>query len=160
VLQLLFTISVEKYVINGEFAMSNDDDFEIKILNEEPKAATPQSSKSQAPAPIPQKAAALARRAWESDGRKQLTNKAKDGAGKVLAKGNQVIQEKVVEAAQQQAREQLAATQEKLRQTDWKAAAQQGAAGGLRWLSRQINQLAQRFNATEKPPPHDDGSNK
>jgi hypothetical protein len=36
----------------------------------------------------------------------------------VLAKGNQVIREKVVEAAQEQAREQLAATQEKLRLND------------------------------------------
>lgn len=143
--------------------MTNDD-FEIKILNEEPKPAPPQSPSPkpqspspipQSPSPIPQKAAEIARRAWDSDGRKQLTGKAKAGAGKVLAKGNRVIQEKVVEAAQEQAREQLAATQEKLRQTDWKVVAQQGAIGGLRWLSQQFDRLANRFTPAEKSPPGD-----
>jgi hypothetical protein len=136
--------------------MTNDDDFEIKILNEDP-AVSPQSPapKPQSPSPIPQKVANAAHRAWESDGRKQLTDKAKAGVGKVLAKGNQVIQKKVVAAAQEQAHEQLAAMQEKLRQTDWKATAQQGTVNGLRWLGQQFDRLANRFTPVEKQPSSD-----
>ncbi|MFO7537354.1 MAG: hypothetical protein R6X32_04755 [Chloroflexota bacterium] len=139
--------------------MTNDDDFEIKILNEDPHPSPkPQPPSPKPQNPISQKVAEAARRAWESDQRKQLTKRAKAEADKVVAKGNQVVQEKVVEAARQQTRARLDATQEKLRQTDWKVVAQTGAAGGLHWLSRQVNRLANRFTPAEKEPPPADSA--
>ena len=42
------------------------------------------------------------------------------------------------------------AVEERLRQVDWKAEATKGAEGGLRWLSKRLEALAERMRADEK----------
>lgn len=100
---------------------------------------------------VSETAVAAAQKAWQSDARKKVTGTIRQGA----AKGVHAVQDKVAQTAEEQARAQTAALQNKLRETDWKHEAQTGAARGLRWLSQQLANLSQRFAPAEKSPPSD-----
>jgi hypothetical protein len=90
-----------------------------------------------------------ARQAWESAARRKATQK----LGEITDKGVRAVGTRVAETAEQQTRQRATAVQERLRTTDWRQATKQGAVQGLRWLSRRLEQLAQRLTPTEKQPP-------
>jgi hypothetical protein len=103
--------------------------------------------------PLAQRAAetavAATQQAWQSETRKKATSKLSAGA----AKSAQFVQEKVAAAAAQQARTQMAATQERLRRADWKQLLQNKTAAALRWSSARLQNLAARISApVEKSP--------
>lgn len=148
------------------------DEVEIKILNEDPAEERPfrpevgdeeglgqraKSAAGKAGKAAGSAVAGVARKAWQSEGRKKVTGAAGRGVKKAAAKGGQVVQEAVVEraarAAEEEARQQVTAVRQRARETDWKQAAQSGAVRSLRWLSHKLDKLAGRFTPQEKSPP-------
>lgn len=101
-----------------------------------------------------------AQKGWDSEARKTVTGAVKKGAQKgataVAAKSADLVHEHLVKAAEEQARQQKAHLETRLRETDWKAEAGKGAAATLRWASRQVDRLTQRLADT---PPTDDHQN-
>lgn len=65
------------------------------------------------------------------------------------------MRDKVSETIQTQAKATADAVEAKLREVDWKSEAQKGAEGGLRWLSRQLEHIAERLRPddVDTPPP-------
>lgn len=99
---------------------------------------------------VKDQAASAAKQVWDSDLRKKATGGLKKGATAVAAKGQQVVQDHMVKAAEEKARQQTEALKTKIRETDWQAEAKQGTAKGLRWLSEQLSKLAERFTPKEE----------
>ena len=60
----------------------------------------------------------------------------------------EAVRDKVSETIQAQATAD--AVEERLRQVDWKAEATKGAEGGLRWLSKRLEVLAERLRGDSK----------
>lgn len=94
---------------------------------------------------VKKQAANVAKQAWNSDLRKKATRGMKHGVTAVAAKSQKVVQERMVKAAEEQARQQTEAIKTKIRETDWQHEAKQGTANGLRWLSAKLSKLAERF---------------
>ncbi len=95
---------------------------------------------------VTETAVSTAKKAWQSDARKKVTNEVKRGASTVAGKTARVVQDKMVKTAEEQAKAQYEAMQTRVRETDWKHEAQSGTARGLRWLSQKFAELAERFN--------------
>lgn len=92
-----------------------------------------------------------AKKAWNTHARRKVTRGVKRGATAVAAKGTKLVQDKVVAAAERQAREQAAAVQTRIKETDWKAEAQNGAVKALQWLSAGLSNLAARLTPAKAP---------
>lgn len=98
-----------------------------------------------------------ARRLWRTDARRKVTRGLGRGVSAAAAKSSRLVQDKVVQAAEQQAREQAAAARTRLQETDWQTEVRSGTARALRWLSRRLGSLAARINRQKEPPA--DGTN-
>ncbi len=136
--------------------MSEEKDYlkiEIPVEEEETPFA-PEQPQPTTMDTVKKQAANAAKQAWDSDLRKKATKGMKRGAatvaGTVAAKSQKVVQERMVKAAEEQARQQTEALKTKIRETDWQHEAKQGAANGLRWLSARLSKLAERFTLKEK----------
>lgn len=106
-----------------------------------------------------------AREQAEAAGR-QVAGAAKDIAGKVTDKlaasaadvtsrTAEAAKDKVGEVLQEQSKAIADAVEQRVREIDWKAEAQKGAEGGLRWLSQRMTELADRLKdqpASENEP--------
>jgi hypothetical protein len=105
-------------------------------------------------------AAQAAQKGWDSQARKSVTGAVKKGAQKgvtaVAAKSADLLHEHLVKAAEEQARQQAAHMQTRLRETDWKAEAGKGASAALRWASQQVEQLSGRINTPSPAPNQND----
>ena len=121
---------------------------EIPVEDETP--FVPEQPQPTAADAVKAQAANVAQQVWDSELRKKATRGMKRGATKVAAKGQQMIQERMVQAAEQQARQQTEAIKTKIKETDWQHEAKQGTANGLRWLSAQLSKLAKRFTPKEE----------
>lgn len=99
---------------------------------------------------VTQQVSDTARQAWESETRRKVTDKVRDGASTVANKSGQFVRDKVSEAAERQARATVTAVQTRIKETDWKEEARHGTVRGLQWLSQQLARLADRFTPTEK----------
>lgn len=136
-------MSEEKEYLKVEIPV---EEAETPFVPEQPGPSAAETVKNQA--------ATVAKQAWDSDLRKSATRGMKRGAaavaGTVAAKGQQVVQERMVKAAEEQARQQTEALKTKIRETDWQHEAKQGTANGLRWLSARLAKLAERFNPKEE----------
>ncbi|HRQ39292.1 MAG TPA: hypothetical protein PLD25_15400 [Chloroflexota bacterium] len=101
-----------------------------------------------------------AQKGWDSEARKSVTGTVKKGAQKgvtaVAAKSADMVHEHLIKTAEEQARQQKAQLETRLRETDWKAEAGKGASATLRWTSQQIGRLAQRLAANTPPDDHQD----
>lgn len=122
----------------------------IEIPVEDDSPFVPEQSRTAVDA-IKSQAAKTAKRAWHSNLRKKAAGGMKRGAAAVAVKSQKVVQERMVKAAEQQARRQTEALKTKLRETDWQQEARQGSANGLRWLSAKLAKLAERFTPQETP---------
>jgi hypothetical protein len=87
-----------------------------------------------------------AQRAWESDTRRKITDKVNKEFDARAAKGTQYLRDKIAETAETQTREQVTAVQSKLREVDWQTEARTGISTGLKWLSKQVQDLSERVN--------------
>ena len=127
---------------------------EISVEDETPYVA--EQPKPTAVDAVKNQAANAAKQAWDSDLRKKATGGMKRGAtavaGTVAAKSQKVVQERMVKAAEEQARAQTEAIKTKIKETDWQHEAKQGTANGLRWLSEQLSKLAERFTTPQADP--------
>ena len=99
---------------------------------------------------VTQQVSGTVRQAWESETRRKVTDKVRDGASTVANKSGQFVRDKVSEATERQARATVTAVQTRIKETDWKEEARQGTVRGLQWLSQQLARLADRFTPTEK----------
>ncbi|WP_420629252.1 hypothetical protein [Candidatus Leptofilum sp.] len=126
---------------NGYLKIEVPVEEETPFVPEQPQPNTADAVKTQA--------ANAAKKAWDSELRKKATRGVKRGATAVAAKSQQVVQERMVKAAEEQARQQTEAIKTKIRETDWQHEAKQGTAKGLRWLSTQLSKLAERFTPKE-----------
>ncbi|MFZ1400840.1 MAG: hypothetical protein WAS33_28310 [Candidatus Promineifilaceae bacterium] len=131
--------------------MSDEKNYlKVEIPGEEETPFVPEQPQPTAADAVKTQAAAVAKQAWDSDLRKKATRGMKRGAATVAAKGQQVVQDRMVKAAEQQARQQTEAIKTKIKETDWQHEAKQGTANGLRWLSAQFAKLAERFTPKEE----------
>ncbi|MCB8947556.1 MAG: hypothetical protein H6653_06010 [Ardenticatenaceae bacterium] len=121
----------------------------VEIPVEEETPFVPEQPKETAVDAVKSQASKAAKQAWDSELRKKATRGMKKGATAVAAKSQQVVQERMVKAAEEQARQQTEAIKTKIRETDWQYEAKQGTAKGLRWLSAQLTKLAERFTPQE-----------
>ena len=135
----------------------NNEDVEIKILTEEAAPLVPENPpkrglKDKAAASTQharEQATAAAKKAWHSETRKKVTRRLGRGAKRVVKKGSQTMTDVVVRTAERQARKRATAVQERLKETDWKEVSKEGAATGLRWLSRKLSDLATHFTPSK-----------
>jgi hypothetical protein len=65
----------------------------------------------------------------------------------VTSRGAEAVRDKVGEAVQAQSKATADAIETRLREIDWKDEAQKGAEGGLRWLSKRLEELAEKLRA-------------
>lgn len=95
----------------------------------------------------------------------KLAGVVKDTAGKVTAKVSETtaeaagrsaeaVRDKVSETIQAQSKATADAVEERLRSIDWKGEAQKSAESGLRWLSRRLDEVAERLHAGEADKPN------
>lgn len=72
----------------------------------------------------------------------KLTQKIADSAAEVTSRSAEAAREKMGEMIQAQSKATADAIESRLREVDWKHEAQKGAEGGLRWLSKRLDDLA------------------
>lgn len=65
----------------------------------------------------------------------------------VTSRSADAVRDKVGEAVQAQSKATADAIETRLREIDWNGEAQKGAEGGLRWLSRRLEEAAERLRA-------------
>lgn len=88
----------------------------------------------------------------------KVTTKVSDTTAQAANRSAEVVRDKVSETIQSQSKATADAVEERLRSIDWKGEAQKGAEGSLRWLSRRLEEVAERLHAEEpdKPKPPSD----
>ncbi len=84
------------------------------------------------------------------DSTAKVTHKIADATAETANRTAEAVRDKVTETVQAQAKATADAVEERLRQVDWKVEATKGAEGGLRWLSKRLEALAERMRADEK----------
>jgi len=80
----------------------------------------------------------------------RVTQKIADTTADAASRSAEAVREKVSEAIQEQTKATADAVEARLREIDWKAEAQKGAEGSLRWLSKRLEALAERLRADEE----------
>ena len=78
---------------------------------------------------------------------KRQAHKIAGGTAGVTSRGAEAERDKVGEAVQAQSKATADAIEARLREIDWKDEAQKGAEGGLRWLSKRLEELAEKLRA-------------
>lgn len=68
----------------------------------------------------------------------------------VTSRSAEAVRDKVGETIQAQSKATADAVEARLREIDWKGEAQKGAEGGLRWLSRRLEDIAEKLKSEEK----------
>ena len=98
-------------------------------------------------------------KAWNSDAGRAAAKKLQE----VSDRGIRYVGTRMADAAEDQAKQTATAVQERIKETDWQAEAKVGLVGGLKWLSDQVSDLAERVGSgdpKEKSPTDLDQSNK
>lgn len=131
----------------GYFMTEEQEPIKIVIEEEEPtfRPERPNPELKEAAGQLGQVIQQTAKQAWESETRKKVTSEVQKGVTAVSNKGYELVRDKVVKTAEQQAREQVTAMQTRLRETDWKQKAKAGTAQGLKWLSEKLADLAEKI---------------
>ncbi len=75
----------------------------------------------------------------------RVTHKIADTTAEAASRSAEAVRDKVGETIQAQAKATADAVEARLREVDWKAEAQKGAEGSLRWLSKRLEELAERM---------------
>ena len=109
------------------------------------------------------KAAVVAKVAAEKAWKSEAGRKAAKKLQQVSDRGIRYVGTRMADTAEQQAKQTTAAMQDRLRETDWQEEAKVGLVGGLKWLSAQVSELAERVGPgepKEKSPTDLDQSSK
>lgn len=85
----------------------------------------------------------------------KVTAKVADTTTEAANRSAEAVRDKISETLQAQTKATADAVEQRIRDIDWKGEAQKGAEGGLRWLSRRLDGLAERLNPEDgqKPDP-------
>lgn len=67
----------------------------------------------------------------------------------VTSRSAEAVRDKVGETIQAQSKATADAVEARLREIDWKGEAQKGAEGGLRWLGKRLEDLAEKLRSDE-----------
>ena len=132
--------------------MKLEDPIKLEIPMEEETPFVPEPSKKSVTAAAGQAVTGAARKAWESDTRRNVTRKVGEGLNTAVNKSAKAVSQKAAEAAERQAQERAAAVRTRIQETDWQQEAKNGLATGLTWLSEQLAILATKVLPNEKPP--------
>ncbi len=92
------------------------------------------------------------------DSASRVAHKIADTTAEATSRGAEAVRDKVSETIQAQSKATVDAVEARLREVDWKAEAQKGAEGGLRWLSERLGALAEKLHeeaAAEDKSPDD-----
>lgn len=89
----------------------------------------------------------------------RVAHKIADTTAEATSRSAEAVRDKVGETIQAQSKATVDAVEARLREIDWKAEAQKGAEGGLRWLSNRLDALAEKLReetdaeseSTDKP---------
>ena len=131
----------------------NQEPIKIEILEEDiPATAEERNLKREIGERVAKTAVSTGKKVWQSETRKKVTRSLGKGATAVAAKGSQIVQERVVKAAEERAKAQLEATKERIRQTDWKAEAKKGLSASLRWISQKLSALSEKYKDAGSDP--------
>jgi hypothetical protein len=98
-------------------------------------------------------------KAWNSDAGRAAAKKLQE----VSDRGIRYVGTRMADAAEEQAKQTASAVQERIKETDWQEEAKVGLVGGLKWLSAQVSELAERVgpgDPKEKSPTDIDPSSK
>ncbi len=83
------------------------------------------------------------------DATSRVAHKIADTTADVTSRSAEAVRDKVGETIQAQSKATADAVEARLREIDWKGEAQKGAEGGLRWLSKRLEELAERLKKGE-----------
>ncbi len=83
------------------------------------------------------------------DATSRVVHKIADTTADVTSRSAEAVRDKVGETIQAQSKATADAVEARLREIDWKGEAQKGAEGGLRWLSKRLEELAERLKKGE-----------
>lgn len=75
----------------------------------------------------------------------KVTQKIADTTTEAANRTAEAVRDKVSETLQQQTKATADAVEARLREVDWKGEAQKGAEGGLRWLSKRLEEMAEKM---------------
>ena len=133
-----------------------EEDLPMKVEREisSPKAVARDTGRKAAGA-----AKVVAAKAWNSDAGRTAAKKLQE----VSDRGIRYVGTRMADAAEEQAKQTASAVQERFKETDWQAEAKVGLVGGLKWLSAQVSELAERVGPgepKEKSPTDLDQSSK
>lgn len=141
--------------------MSNQEPLKITLADlgePEPPAeppATPEQSGSRLRDGLEQAGQKVAGAAKETTSR--VAHKIADTTAEATSRSAEVVRDKVSETIQAQSKATAEAVEARLREIDWKGEAQKGAEGSLRWLSKQLEDLAERLRKEETGSEESDG---
>lgn len=79
------------------------------------------------------------------DSTAKVTQRIADSAADAASRSTEAVRDRVAETLQAQSKATADAVEQRLREIDWKAEAQKGAEGTLRWLSDRLEQAAERL---------------
>ncbi len=129
--------------------MSSQEPLKITLddLGESEPPATPDRSGGKALEGIGQAGHKVADVVKDSTSR--AAHKIAGATADVTSRSAEAVRDKVGEAIQAQSKATADAVEARLRQIDWKGEAQKGAEGGLRWLSKRLEELAERLKKGE-----------
>lgn len=83
----------------------------------------------------------------------RVAHKIADTTTEATSRSAEAVKDKVSEAIQAQSKATAEAVETRLREIDWKEEAQKGAEEGLRWISKRLEDLAEKLRSDEKSPP-------
>lgn len=90
-------------------------------------------------------AKAAADKAWNSETGRKAAKKLQEASDR----GVRYVGTRMADAAEEQAKQTAANVQERMKSTDWQEEAKVGLVGGLKWLSTQVAELADRVGPGE-----------
>ena len=86
------------------------------------------------------------------DSASRVARKITDTTTEATSRSAEAVKDKVTETIQAQSKATADAVEARLREIDWKDEAQKGAEGGLRWISKRLEELAEKLHPDEKTP--------
>lgn len=114
-------------------------------LKPQMKAETPKSEVKSAAFDATKKVAGLAKDAAQRAAQSDMGRKAAGKMQEAADRGVRYVGNRMADTAEDQARQTMAAMQERLKETDWEKEAKTGIASGLQWLSGRISELSERI---------------
>lgn len=119
-----------------------EEDLPLKVERETSTPKTVAKDTGRKAADVAKVAAA---KAWNSEAGRAAAKKLQE----VSDRGIRYVGTRMADAAEEQAKQTAASVQDRLKETDWQEEAKVGVVGGLKWLSSQVAELAERVGPGE-----------